>query len=90
MQSVWRGLLCAGIIAGWTASAVAAEGVRVWVPTPVKERPHEAVRTKVKTVTVVVIKRGYSRYPRLTSRDWALDGPSSGYTKVYSGPLYPF
>lgn len=90
MRSVWRAVLCAGIIAGWTASAAAAEGVRLWVPSPVKEKPHKAAKTKVKVVTVVVVKRDDSRYPRLTSRDWALDGSSSGYTKVYSGPLYPF
>jgi len=88
MRSVWRGLLCAAIIGGWTASAVAAEGVRVWVPTPVKVKPHKArvARTKVKVVTVIAFEGGH----RYTGRDWTLDGSPSGRTRVYSGPLYPF
>ena len=90
MRNVWRGLLCTAIMAGFTVSAAAATGVRVWVPTPVKEKPHKAAAAKTKVVTVVMIRGGYSRYPRLTSRDWWLDGSRSGYTKVYSGPLYPF
>ncbi len=88
MRSVWRAVLCAGIIAGWSASAMAAEGVRVWVPSPVKEKPQKAraAKTKVKVVTVVVFE-GRRRY---SGRDWVLDGSPSGRTMVYSGPLYPF
>jgi len=92
MRSVFWGLLCAGIIAGWSASAMAAEGVRVWTPTPVAPQQHPAgkIASDLKVANVVVIGRGYRGYPYLTSRDWSLDGSSSGYTRVYSGPLYPF
>ncbi len=87
MRSVWTGILCAGLIAGFCGSA-AAQSVRIWVPTPVKAVPHKAraERTSVKVVTVVVTDSGR----RLTDRDWALGSGAYGYTFGYPGPRYPF
>ena len=88
MRSVLRGILCAGLIAGFCGSA-AAEGVRIWAPSPVKAVAHKAraAKTSVNVITVVVTD---SRRRRLTRRDWALGSGAYGFTKVYSGPLYPF
>ncbi len=87
MRSVWTGILCAGLIAG-CGTAAAAQGVKIWVPTPVRVVAHEAPAAKVQVKVVTVVVSTSAR--RNTSRDWSLGSGAFGYTKVYSGPRYPF
>lgn len=89
MRSVWQAIGCAGLIAGFCGAA-AADEVKIWVPTPVEAQDDATPvvqTTRVKVVNVVVVERGERR---LGARDWVLGSRHSGFTRVYSGPLYPF
>jgi hypothetical protein len=89
MRNVWRAIGCAGLIVG-LCGAAAAEEVKIWVPTPVKAADYEppvVQKTKVRVVNVVVVGWGDQRF---RGRDWVLSDRRSGFTRVYSGPLYPF
>jgi hypothetical protein len=87
MRSVWQGLLCAGLVAGFWGTAAAHE-VKIWVPTPMKAEPYKApvAATDVRVISVVAVQP----HRRFTGRDWVLGDRSSGFTRTYSGPLYPF
>jgi hypothetical protein len=83
--------LCAGLIAGFSAGlsgGAAAQGVKIWVPSPVKVVPHKApaARTSVKVVTVVITdsRDRFARYA------WVPGIDAYNFERTYWNPLYPF
>ena len=82
MRSVWTGILCAGLIAGFLRQVAAAQGVKIWAPSPVKAVPHKAPaeQTSVKVVTVVVTDSRRSPYQL---RDWAPGIGAYNFDRAY-------
>jgi hypothetical protein len=91
MRKVVIGIVGAALLAASGGTVAAAEQVRIWAPSPVKQAPlkasHRKARAEINVATVILVDRPYRCR---VSNEYGLDFRYGGCRTPYWPTRYPF